>query len=281
VWSQIPDGSLWLNLCDKIEADLPPNLQLTVMFHLCDAGQPKECLVLDFPQTNLTKAELTTLRTTLGERYWGTLNFLAQPNNVYVPYFRFPSTILSPQQKPAASATSSSPVTNLTPPVPPAIPVSTLPEKQVSPIAQFNKTYCALCPTKCTTNETYLRCLATLSFQELQTHTTLLTELADHPKCPKKEPLTERHILDGISWMSCEGQKGPYEKALEKENAPNDVYAAWKRILQDGMSAGKKGQVISGTKDDQKVDYWCWLNTYEGEVSICRRLTQQNRSSQN
>jgi len=245
------------------------------MFHLCDADQPKECLVLDFPQTNLTKAELSTLRTTLGEKYQGQLSFLAQPNNAYITYFKFPPTLLSTQ--------ASVPPTPTTPLSSPSAVVglgSALPEPPLSPIAQFNQKYCTPCPNKCTTNETYLRCVVTLGFQELQTHTTLLTKLADRPAAKKKEASTERHLIDGISWIRCQGPKGPYEKALEKENVPNTVYASWKQMLNDAVSAGKKGQVITGiqkdnqTQTEKKVDYWCWLNTYEGETSICRRPTQ-------
>jgi len=247
------------------------------MFHLCDAGEPKECLVLDFPQTNLTRAELSTLRTTLSEKYQGKLNFLEQPNHVYVTYFTIPNTILTTQLKtptptPAAPLTPS--LVSSTAPVPDALP------EALSPIAKFNQKYCAPCPTKCTTNETYLRCVVTLGFQELQIHTTLLTKLADRPAYKKKEPTAERHILDGISWIRCQGPKGPYEKALEKENVPNTVYASWKQMLNDAVSAGKKGQVITGiqkdnqTQTEKKVDYWCWLSNYEGEISICRRPTQ-------
>jgi hypothetical protein len=244
------------------------------MFHLCDAGQPKECLVLDFPQTNLTRAELSTLRTTLSEKYQGKLNFLEQPNHVYVPYFTIPNTILTTQLK-TPTPTPAAPLTpSLVSSIAPTVSVPDALPEALSPIAQFNQKYCAPCPTKCTTNETYLRCITTLSFQELQTHTTLLTKLAERSAYKKKEPSAERHLLDGISWMSCEGQKGPYEKALEKENVPNTVYAAWKQRLNDAVSAGKKGAVIGGTKDDKPVDYWCWLNTYEGEISICRRPTQ-------
>jgi hypothetical protein len=49
-------------------------------------------------------------------------------------------------------------------------------------------------------------------------------------------------------------------------------------MLNDAVSAGKKGAVIGGTKRDpqthaeKKVDYWCWLSNYEDEVSLCRRF---------
>jgi hypothetical protein len=269
MWSQIPDGSPWLSICDKIEAELPPNLQLTLMFHLYDAGQPTEGLVLDFPQTTLTKTELTTLRTTLSEKYQGKLNFLSQPNNIYVPYFSFPNTSLTPQLKTATPATNSTPLP------PQTIPVPALSEKQPSPRKHFNTTYCAVCDEKdLCSQETINLCIKILHLQAQNNQTEVWQKWLNRPKYPKNEPSVERHRLDGISWMSCEGQKGPYEKALEKENVPNDVFAAWKRMLQDAVSAGKKGAVISGTKEGKQVDYWCWLNTYEGEVSICRRPIQ-------
>jgi len=288
--SFLREDSPWTPVCDQIEADLPPHLQLDAQYRIYQKdGQ--EILRLSWKNYPPQKADYPDLMRII-KKYNG--QWMAQEtDNGPNPAIDFPHTLLNQPLSPTTPAVSGytpmkinkQAVIQETPTAPqkatpitqPPAPAQVPPEKQPAPMQLFEAKYCKVCNAPCSTPETMTRCIEILKLQAIDAQTEVWQKWVNRSsKAPKKEPHVERHILDGISWMTCEGKNGSYEKALEKENVPNDVYVSWKTMLQDATTAGKKGTVISGTKDDQSVDYWCWLNTYEGEVSICRKVAKKD-----
>jgi hypothetical protein len=301
--SQLREDSPWNGVCDQIEADLPPHLQINAEY-LIHTKNNQELLRLSWRNYPPEKADYPDLMK-LMKKYGGTW-IQQETTNGPQPAIDFPSTQITqptPHSTPAYTpvdvnkqVTIQTPTPHRAEPIPqplltiapppdvaPAKPgpsdASKSKEQPSSPRKHFNLKYCAACDERgLCAEETIHLCVGILQLQAQEAQAEALQKWANRPtRYPKKDPPTERHILDGISWMSCEGKNGPYEKALEKENVPNDMYVTWKQMVKDAATANKKGAIIKGTLADPKtqtekpLEYWCWLNDYEGEISLCRK----------
>jgi hypothetical protein len=167
----------------------------------------------------------------------------------------------APQPAPsAASQPSSKPVESTASPK----PAQSVPKRE-SPVDVFKKRYCPTCTLEGCDPDKCLRILEVLFLGDIRD---ALDKLASRPAFrggggQRKDPPKERHVDGGISWFWNDAHT--YEKALDAENKDSKDYVALKKMIEDAVSAGKKGLVIG--------EFWCFLDSFKKD-GILRKKAQ-------